>query len=107
MIYFIANGALQALQAAIFRITSIRERAGFLPPPPHANSVPAPTMVETLKAGYNKFINFNQNRFEEIKRDAYAKAEKDVKKRAAEAARQAAKSPKQQLTGSSKKAGKR
>ncbi|KAG8952149.1 Mitochondrial inner membrane protein oxa1 [Tulasnella sp. 424] len=107
MIYFIANGALQALQAAIFRITSIRERAGFLPPPPHANSVPAPTMVETLKAGYNKFINFNQNRFEEIKRDAYAKAEKDVKKRAAEVARQAAKSPKQQLTGSSKKAGKR
>ncbi|KIO26383.1 hypothetical protein M407DRAFT_201644 [Tulasnella calospora MUT 4182] len=111
MIYFIGNGALQALQAAIFRIPSVRERAGFLPPPPHANSVPAPTMVETLKAGYNKLINFNKNRFEEIKRDAYERAEKDVKRRAAEAGRQAAKSaaqqagksPKQQLTGSSKK----
>ncbi|KAG8962397.1 Mitochondrial inner membrane protein oxa1 [Tulasnella sp. 408] len=112
MIYFISNGALQAVQAAIFRIKSIRERVGFLPPPPHANTVPSPTMVETLKAGYNKLINFNKNRFEEIKRDAYERAEKDVKRRAAESARQAAKSsatrqaaktPKQQLTGSSKK----
>lgn len=74
-----------ALQAAILRIPIIKEWAGIRPPPPASLVLAAPTMLETLKAGMNKFKSFNEQRFEQIAANAVAKANKDMKKREEEA----------------------
>ncbi|KAG8908229.1 Mitochondrial inner membrane protein oxa1 [Tulasnella sp. 403] len=81
MVYFIGNGTLQAIQAAVFRIPAVRAWTDIRPPPSRDNEVPSPSLIDTLKAGYRKLVNFNQEGFDKIKHDAYARAERDVKRR--------------------------
>lgn len=81
MIYFISNGAIMGIQAAILRIPIVKEWANIRPPPPATELIPAPTMQETLEAGFNKFRGFNENNFKRIADNAVQKAQRDIAKR--------------------------
>ncbi|KAG9012840.1 Mitochondrial inner membrane protein oxa1 [Tulasnella sp. JGI-2019a] len=85
MLYFVSNGALMGVQAAILRIPAVKQWANIRPAPPTSEIIPAPTMKETLLAGYNKFKSLNEQRFEQIAANAVAKANKDMKEREEEA----------------------
>lgn len=85
MLYFISNGALMGLQAAILRIPVVKQWANIRPPPPTSEVIQAPSMKETILAGFNKFKSLNEQRFEQIAANAVAKANRDMKKREQEA----------------------
>ncbi|KAG8875599.1 Mitochondrial inner membrane protein oxa1 [Tulasnella sp. 331] len=85
MLYFVCNGALMGLQAAILRIPAVKRWANIRPPPPTSEIILAPSMKETVLAGYKKFKSLHENKFEQIAANAVAKANRDMKKREQEA----------------------
>lgn len=85
MLYFCGNGALMGLQAAVLRIPAVKQWANIRPPPPTSEVIEAPTMKDTILAGFNKFKSLNEQKFEQIAANAVAKASRDMKKREQEA----------------------